>query len=155
MRLKIAAFVSMTIIALTSTVPVWAARPQATAPPQGQSLYKRLGGYDALAAVTDDFIARLASDPQLKRFFVGHSAESLKQIRGHIVDFLCQATGGPCAYHGRDMKTAHTGLGITEDDWTASVKHLTATLDKFKVPEKEKGEVLSAISGLKGDIVGK
>ena len=60
MRLKIAAFVSMTIIALTSTVPVWAARPQATAPPQGQSLYKRLGGYDALAAVTDDFIARLA-----------------------------------------------------------------------------------------------
>ena len=70
------------------------------------------------------------------------------------MDFLCQATGGPCAYHGRDMKTAH-GLGITEDDWTASVKHLTATLDKFKVPEKEKGEVLSAISGLRGDIVGK
>ena len=63
MKLKIAAFVSMTIIALTSTVPVWAAQPQATAAPQGQSLYKRLGGYDALAAVTDDFIARLASDP--------------------------------------------------------------------------------------------
>src|SRR5712691_5631276 len=160
MKIKISTVLCMAIIALSSTAALWAApSPQAAAPSQGQSqgasLYKRLGGYDALAAVTDDFLGRLSTDAQLKRFFIGHSTESLKQIRGHIVDFLCQATGGACAYHGRDMKTAHTGLGITEDDWTASVKHLTATLDKFKVPEKEKGEVLSAISGLKGDIVGK
>jgi hypothetical protein len=80
------------------------------------SLYKRLGGYDAIAAVSDDFIGRLATDPLIKRFFVGHNTDSLKQLRQHIVDFLCQATGAPCAYHGRDMKTAHTGLGITEDD---------------------------------------
>ncbi|MBI2681755.1 MAG: group 1 truncated hemoglobin [Acidobacteriales bacterium] len=120
---------------------------------QEKTLYQRLGGYDALAAVTDDFLGRLTTDAQMKRFFVGASTDSQKKIRQHIVDFLCAATGGPCAYIGRDMKTAHTGLGITGSDWDLTVKHLVATLDKFKVPEKEKGEVLAAISGLKKDIV--
>ena len=127
----------------------------ASAGAQDKTLYQRLGGYDAIAAVTDDFVGRLAGDVQLKRFFGGVSVDSQKKLRQHIVDFLCSATGGPCIYTGRDMKTAHTGLGITEADWNASVTHLIATLDKFKVPEKEKGEVLGAISGLKGDIVGK
>ncbi len=118
-----------------------------------QSLYKRLGGYDALAAVTDDFIGRLAHDSQLGKFFAGHSAASLKRIRQLVVDQLCETTGGPCVYIGQDMKTSHAGLGITESDWEASVNHLVATLDKFKVPAKEKDEVLNAISGLKKDIV--
>ena len=117
------------------------------------SLYKRLGGYDALAAVTDDFIGRLATDPLLKRFFVGHSTDSLNRIRQLIVDQLCAATGGPCKYIGRDMKTTHAGMGISEADWAAAEKALVATLDKFKVPEKEKGEVIGAIEGLKKDIV--
>jgi len=72
-----------------------------------------------------------------------------------VVDFLCVATGGPCKYTGRDMKTVHTGLKITESDWNSMVKHLVGTLDKFKVPEKEKSDVLTALSGLKGDIVGR
>jgi len=122
---------------------------------QELTLYKRLGGYDAVAAVTDDFIGRLATDPQLGRFFKGTSTDSQKRIRQHVVDFLCQATGGPCFYLGRDMKTAHTGLNITEDDWNTSVKLLVATLDKFNVQSREKSEVLGAISGLKGDIVGR
>ena len=120
-----------------------------------KSLYQRLGGFDALAAVTDDFVGRLATDPQLSKFFVGHSTDSLHKIRQHVVEFLCVATGGPCVYMGRDMKTVHAGLGITGADWDLSVKHLVATLDKFKVPEKEKSEVLSAVSGLKKDIVEK
>ena len=132
----------------------YAAPPQVMAQAQ-KSLYQRLGGYDALAAVTDDFIGRLAGDAQLKHFFTGHNKEGLTRIRQHVIDFLCNATGGPCAYTGQDMKTAHTGLEITEEDWNASVKDLVATLDKFKVPEKEKNEVLGAISNLKGDIVGK
>ena len=120
-----------------------------TAPP----LYKRLGGYDAIAAVTDDFLARLAGDPQFGRFFGGHSSDSIKRIRQNIVDELCVATGGPCVYMGRDMKTAHAGLKISEKDWDTSVKYLVATLDKFNVPAKEKDEVLGAVSGLKKDIV--
>lgn len=120
---------------------------------QQKSLYQRLGGYDALAAVTDDFILRLATDKEIGRFFVGASDNSKKRIRQLVVDQLCAATGGPCLYIGRDMKTAHAGLKITEKDWEKSVKHLTATLDKFKVPSHEKGEVLAAISTLKKDIV--
>ena len=119
------------------------------------SLYKRLGGYDALAAVTDDFIGRLATDPKEGRFFVGLSTDSKVRVRQHVVDFLCVATGGPCKYTGRDMETAHTGLNITEDDWTISVKALTDTLNKFKVPAREQGEVIGAIAGLKSKIVGR
>jgi hemoglobin len=128
--------------------------PATTAVAQGgKSLYKRLGGYDALAAVTDDFITRLATDKTLGRFFVGASDNSKMRIRQLVLDQLCAATGGPCVYIGRDMKTSHKGLGITEEDWNISVKHLLATLTKFKVPEKEQKEVAAAITTLKGDIV--
>lgn len=147
MKLKTA--LAACIIAFAVAAPAIA---QQTAAP---TLYKRLGGYDAVAAVTDDFIARLAGDPGLARFFVGHSSDSLKKIRQHIVDQLCFATGGPCIYTGRDMKTSHAGLGITQKDWDASVKLLVATLDKFNVPVKEKDEVLTAVSALKKDIVEK
>lgn len=126
--------------------------------PGGQpvpSLYKRLGGYDAIAAVSDDFIGRLAADKQLNRFLVGLSADSQKRLRQNVVDQLCQATGGPCLYIGRSMKTAHAGLGITESDWQLTVNHLVASLDKFKVPEKEKNEFLALASSLKPDIVEK
>jgi hemoglobin len=148
-------FLYLTLAALAAVAPFYAAPPQALAQQPPATLYHRLGGYDALAAVTDDFIGRLGNDPQLKRFFVGLSTDSQKKLRQHVVDFLCSATGGPCVYTGRDMKTAHTGLGITEDDWSAAVKDLVGTLEKFKVPEKEKNEVLGAISGLKGEIVGR
>lgn len=122
---------------------------------QAPTLYKRLGGYDAIAAVTDDFIGRLVGDAQLTRFFAGHSTDSLKRIRQLVVDQLCAATGGPCVYIGRDMKTSHAGLNIAEKDWDASVKHLVASLDKFSVPAKEKDDVLAAVSTLKKDIVEK
>jgi len=125
----------------------------ASAQTPSNSLYKRLGGYDAIAAVTDDFIGRLVADPSFVKFFVGHSTDSKQRIRQHIVDFLCMATGGPCVYKGRDMKTSHAGLGITEADWNKSVEHLVASLDKFKVPQKEKDDLLAAASGLKKDIV--
>ena len=119
------------------------------------TLYKRLGGYDAIAAVTDDFIGRLVMDPALSRFFSGHGTDSKQRIRQHVVDFLCVATGGPCIYKGRDMKTTHAGLGITDADWTKSVEHLVAALDRFKVPQKEKDDLLAAANGLKKDIVEK
>ena len=119
------------------------------------SLYKRLGGYDALAAVTDDFIQGLATDPKLGRFFVGASDNTKAKIRQLVLDQLCAATGGPCVYIGRDMKTAHRGLGITEEDWDISVKILLRTFDKFKVKERERKDVVAALSGLKADIVEK
>ena len=128
--------------------------PQTQAPAK-DSLYKRLGGYDALAAVTDDFLGRLATDPKLGRFFVGLSTDSRTRVRQHIVDFLCMATGGPCKYVGRDMQTVHTGLGITEEDLSIMVRLLGETLNKFKVPAAEQQDVVNAVAPLKSQIVGK
>jgi hemoglobin len=128
---------------------------QAQSPGAAPSLYKRLGGYDAIAAVTDDFLGRLAADKQMSRFFVGVSADSLKKLRQHVVLQLCEATGGPCNYFGRSMKTTHAGLGITESDWQITLKHLNGTLDLFKVPENERNEILTLFASLKRDIVEK
>ena len=144
--MKIRTAIAACVLAFVCAAP--AAAQQAT-------LYKRLGGYDAIAAVSDDFLGRLNADPQFAKFFSGHSTDSIKRLRQHVIDFLCFATGGPCVYMGRDMKTVHTGLGITEKDWDVSVKDLVATLDKFNVPAKEKDEVLGAVGGLKKDIVEK
>ena len=121
----------------------------------GPTLYSRLGGYDAIAAVTDAFIGRMVADQALAPFFAGHSVNSLQKIRQLVVDQLCAATGGPCVYTGRDMKTTHTGLGITKAHWTSAVGHLVATLDQFKVPAKEKQELLAIASTLEKDIVEK
>lgn len=127
----------------------------ASAATQEKSLYDRVGGYNALAAVVDDFIVRLVSDKQFEKFFIGQSNDSKKRIRQHILDQFCAATGGPCVYTGREMKTSHAGLGITNAEWDAAAKHLVASLDKFKVPEKEKSEILSFVTSLKKDIVEK
>ncbi|HEV7644873.1 MAG TPA: group 1 truncated hemoglobin [Pyrinomonadaceae bacterium] len=126
-----------------------------TAKPEQKSLYERLGGYDAIAAVSDDFIGRLGKSKLLGRFVVGLSEDSKKKLRQHFVDFICNATGGPCLYIGRDMKTTHAGLGIDEKDWEEGVKLLGETLDHFKVPAKEKGELVGAVAALKKDIVEK
>jgi hemoglobin len=120
-----------------------------------KSLYHRLGGYDAIAAVVDDFIGRLVANPSLSRFFGGASTDTQKKFRQHLVDQVCAVTGGPCVYVGRDMKTAHAGLGITEAEWQAGVNDLIAALDHFKVPQKEKDEFIGIIATTKKDIVEK
>jgi hemoglobin len=122
---------------------------------QKKSLYERLGGYDAIAAVVDDFVVRLVTDKQFERFFVGHSTDSKKLIRQHILDQFCAAAGGPCIYTGRTMKDSHAGLGITEAEWDAAAKHLVESLNKYKVGKEEQDELLAFVSGLKKDIVEK
>jgi hemoglobin len=120
---------------------------------QQRTLYQRLGGYDAIAAVVDDFIPRLATDSSLGRFFAGHATGSTMRIRQLVVDQICAVAGGPCVYTGRDAKSAHDGLGITERDWNHAVHLLTESLDRFRVPAPEKNELLAVVSGLKKDIV--
>ena len=120
-----------------------------------KSLYTRLGGYDAIALVVDDFITRLATDKRFERFFTGFSDDSKKRLRQHILDQFCVAAGGPCVYMGREMRTSHKGLGITEADWDAAAKHLVAALDKYKVPEAEKNDLLAFVVSQKKDIVEK
>jgi hemoglobin len=148
---------------VAASVTVVAQAPRATLTPtpvnptaqEKKSLYTRLGGYDAIAAVTDDFIGRMVADKKLARFFVGHSQDSLKKIRMHVINQLCEAAGGPCNYTGRDMKTSHQGLGITGEEWDMAAKHLVDTLNKFKVGKAEQDELLAVVSGLRKDIVEK
>jgi hemoglobin len=151
--------ISKIVLLLTLLAGVLPASARSTSRMMGQggekSLYERVGGYNALAAVVDDFIGRLVNDKRFEKFFAGFSTDSKKRIRQHILDQFCAATGGPCIYMGRDMKTTHAGIGITEPDWDAAAKHLVASLDKFKVPEKEKGELLAFVTSLKKDIVEK
>ncbi len=119
------------------------------------SLYKRLGGYDAIAAVTDEFLGRLAEDDQIKRFFLGLPTDTKMRVRQLIVDLVCQKTGGPCYYAGREMRTAHAGAGITKADWDRSVTAFGQVLNKFKVPEAEQKELAALILPLEKDIVDK
>jgi hemoglobin len=118
-----------------------------------QPLYQRLGGYDAIAAAVDALQARLQSDPQLGGYWKGTSSDSHRRDRQLIVDFMVEAAGGPTFYTGRDMKTTHRGLHISDSDWQIFMRHAAATLDTFAVPAKEKDEVLAFLSSLKGDIV--
>jgi hemoglobin len=119
-----------------------------------QTLYQRLGGYDAIAAATDDLLGRLLNDPLLKDYWKGKSEASFRKDRQLIVDFLVSAAGGPAFYSGRDMKTAHTGLGITEREWDLFLDHSRAMLDHLQVPAREQDEVLDFLNGLKDDVVG-
>ena len=117
------------------------------------SLYHRVGGYDALAAVTDQFVGSLVTDPEFASFFTGLSDDSKKRIRQNVVDLLCQATGGPCYYVGRDLKVAHTGLGITEKQWDDSVKIFGQILVKMKVGDQEQKDLAALVIPLKDQIV--
>jgi hemoglobin len=147
-----------TMLALALAPVAWGAAASHPAPQDAtaqKSLYARLGGYDAVAAVVDDFVGRLVNDKQFERFFAGHSTDSKKRIRQHILDQLCAAAGGPCVYTGRTMKASHEGLGINDAEWDAAARHLVASLDKFKVPEREKKELLDFVGTQKADIVDK
>jgi len=117
------------------------------------TLYARLGGYDAMAAVVDDLLTRLKTDRQLGRFWAHRGEDGLRREKQLLIDFLCASAGGPLYYTGRDMATSHKGMGINEGDWRIFLGHLNATLDKFSVPAKERMEVLAFVDSTKSDIV--
>ena len=120
-----------------------------------KTLYARLGGYDAIAAVADDLVARLRSDAQLGRFWAHRGEDGIRREKQLLVDFLCASAGGPLYYTGRDMATSHKGMGISEGDWQILIGHLNATLDKFSVPAPERQEVLAFVNSTKTDMVGR
>ncbi len=117
------------------------------------TLYGRLGGYDAIVTVVDNLLPRLTSDPALGRFWNHRGEDGVRRERQLLIEFLCASAGGPLYYVGRDMKTSHRGMGINEGDWKAFIGHLEATLDKFQVPAKERAEVLTFVESTKRDIV--
>jgi hemoglobin len=129
--------------------PTVAAEPAPAAP---QSLYDRLGGEESIKAVVDDFVANVGADTRINHYFANANLERLK---GHLVNQIGQASGGPQQYTGRDMKTTHAGMGIDEPAFNALVEDLVKALDKFAVQEKEKNDLLAILGPMKGDIVEK
>lgn len=117
-----------------------------------KSLYDRLGGKPAITAVVDDFIANVAADRRINERFQGGNIPRLKTM---LVDQICEASGGPCKYTGKNMLEAHRSMNIKDAEFTALVEDLIKSLDKFKVPAQEKNELLTALGGMKKDIVGK
>ena len=115
-----------------------------------KSLYERLGGIDAIKAVVGDFAGRVLADARVSKKFAKSNAPRLVL---HLEEQICAATGGPCQYTGRDMKSAHKNMKVTEGEFNALVEDLVATLDKFNLPAKEKGELLAILGPLKSQIV--
>jgi hemoglobin len=109
----------------------------------GKTLYERLGGYNVIAAIVDDFLAITRNDPRFARFGGGRSLDSVQRTRQLIVNQLCELAGGPCVYSGRDMRTSHAGLGITEDEWKASLRNVQTALDHAGIPPQEGSEFIS------------
>ena len=124
-----------------------------------KSLYERLGGEPALTAVVDDFVARTASNPKVNFTRKGTpqewpaTPENVTKLKRRLVTFIAEATGGPKKYDGKDMKSAHAGMQITSAEFDALAADLSASLDKFKVPAKEKAELMAIAASTKGAMV--
>lgn len=144
----VCAFVVSGMLAAGSTV--FGQAPQ-------KSLYDRLGGKAAITAVVDEFVARVAADKRINSFFAATASDPkrLAAFKMKLVDQICEATGGPCKYMGRNMKSAHAGMGISGADFTALVEDLSGALDRFKVGKMEKDQLLGALGPMKTDIVEK
>ena len=124
----------------------------APAPAAPRTLYERLGGQDAIKAVVKDFVEQnVANDTRITARFANADIPHLEQM---VTEQLCERTGGPCKYTGKDMKTAHQGMKITDDDWSAFVEDLKKSLATFKVPAQEQSDLLNVLAPMKPEIVG-
>ena len=151
-------FATILSMALFAAIPGLAgARTFNTGAAGDKSLYDRLGGKTAITAVVNQFVDNVAHDDRINKFFSKTAADPkrLAKFKGNLVDQICQASGGPCKYKGKDMKTAHQGMGITDADFNALVEDLVASLNKFKVGDKEKNELLGVLGPMRSQIVEK
>jgi len=150
MQKKFVNILAILALAASSAIPGLAA-------PADKTLYERLGGKKAITAVVDEFVGRVAADARINHYFAQTAADParMKKFKMNLVYQICQASGGPCRYTGKSMKDAHAGMGITNADFNALVEDLSGALDKFKVQDREKNELLGALAPMKSDIVTK
>src|SRR5215510_3881449 len=118
------------------------------------NLYKRLGGREGISIVVGDFVTNMAADARVNARFKDMKGPEIEKLKSNLADQICDATGGPCSYLGRDMKTVHKGMKITDAEWNATVENLVKALDKNKVDPKDKTELLGLLAPMKVDIVG-
>ncbi len=142
---------SILIVLLSGLMTVVSMSSLAT--PPTESLYNRLGGYDAISAVVDDLGQRLVSNDQLGRFWAHRGDNGITRELQLIKDFITEKSGGPLYYTGREMKISHVGMRITNSDWEVFIDLLNETLDKFEVPSQERKAVFSFMESTKDGIV--
>ena len=115
-----------------------------------RSLYERLGGVEAITAVTRAFEERAAKDGRINQKF---ARTNLDRLTKEFVDQVCQDSGGPCTYTGLDMRQAHTNLGVTSGEWDAFMEDLVATLNAFNVGKAEQDELVNHLRTMRAEIV--
>lgn len=139
-------------VALGLLLSACATQPETAAVPETKdaTLYERLGGQLAIVAVVDEFVANVAADERINRFFANTDIPRFKVL---LVEQICAGTGGPCQYTGRDMKSLHEGMGITDAHFDATVEDLVKALNKFNVPDQEQQDLLAILGPMRADIV--
>lgn len=115
-------------------------------------LYERLGGKDVIKLVVDEFVTNVKGDKRISTYF---SKTDINKFKASFTNQLCQTTGGPCKYEGKNMKEIHTGMGITGKEFEAVIEDLGKAIDKAKVGQEEKKELLSTLNPMKSEIVEK
>jgi len=145
---------TLAVAAIVALLPLTAGAQNV---PKQQSLYDRLGGKQAITAVVDEFVGRVAADNRINDFFAATASNpaQLASFKMKLVDQICEAAGGPCKYTGKDMKSAHRGMGISTADFNALAEDLVGALDKFKVGMAEKSQLLGVLGPMQGQIVEK
>ncbi|MGV7222085.1 MAG: group I truncated hemoglobin [Nitrospinales bacterium] len=118
-----------------------------------KSLFDRLGGYDGITAFVSDLLPRLQGDAKLGRFWQNRGDDGIAREKQLLIDYLCSVTGGAMYYTGRDMKTTHVGMKISEGDWMIFLQHAGATMEALQIPKQECDEVVAFVLSLKDDIV--
>jgi len=143
--------IGLWMIVVVATLNLAACATMGDPPP---TLYKRLGGREGIALVVGDFVTNMAGDSRVNARFKDMKGPEVEKLKSNLADQICDAAGGPCSYLGRDMKTTHKGMKITDAEWNATVENLTKALDKNKVPAKDQSELLGLLGPMKADIVG-
>jgi hemoglobin len=118
-----------------------------------KTLYERLGSYEGVSAFANNLLPRLQSDSQLGRFWENRGADGIEREKQLLIDYLCANAGGPVYYTGRDMKLSHTGMGISESDWSVFLGHAGDTMAALSVPDQERDDVVAFVLSLKDDMV--
>ena len=140
------------VVGLVVSLLLLAGGAQAAEGVKGKSLYDRLGGKGAITAVVDTFVGNVGGDKRINNYF---ASTDLTKLKMHLVNQICEASGGPCKYTGRTMKQTHAGMGVTDAAFGALVEDLVKALDHHKVGKTEKDELLGVLGPMKSDIVEK
>ncbi|MBV0926076.1 group 1 truncated hemoglobin [Halomicroarcula limicola] len=117
-----------------------------------QTIYREIGGRDAVEAVVADFYDRVLSDERLTPYFEGMDMD---ELRAHQIQFISAVAGGPVDYGGDDMREAHAHLDITEEDFEAVGDYLESALRANGVDDDSVEAIMAEVMALKDPVLGR